>query len=77
MIRWIIFTEQRAGRPRHEVTLYLNPQQRHVRCEDQTAEPFVPCSFAARESQRDDRQSCWGVPQGGRKTPLRCFPSIP
>ena len=31
MIRWIIFTEQRAGRPRHVVTLYSNPQWRPAR----------------------------------------------
>ena len=33
------------------------------------AGPGVPCSFAARESRRDDRQSCWGVPQGGEEGP--------
>ena len=66
-VRPAIHSPDRRSRPeaaglRVALSLTRGVQQRHVRCEDQTAEPFVPCSFAARESRRDDRQSCWGVP---------------
>ena len=34
---------------------------------------YIPCGFAARERRRRERQIRWGVPQGGRKTPLRQY----
>ena len=34
---------------------------------------YIPCGFAARERRRRERQIRWGVPQGGRKTPLRKY----
>ena len=30
---------------------------------------FLPCTFAARECRRHDRQRCWGVCVGGSKDP--------
>ena len=44
MIQWIIFTDERAGRPRAS----------------KSRQRFLPCKFAAREPQRGDRQICGG-----------------
>ena len=46
-----------------------NPQRRHVRREDEIAERFLPCGFAAREDRRSDRQICFGGSVGGTQVP--------
>ena len=54
MIQWIIFTDERAGRPRAS----------------KSRQRFLPYRFAAREGRSPDRQICQGGPAGGTPVPL-------